>query len=344
MFEIGNHTIGSGRTFIIGEVGQAHDGSLGMAHAFVDMIADAGADAVKFQTHIAAEESTADEPWRVKFSYQDASRYDYWLRMEFTEDQWHGLARHAQDRDLVFLSSPFSIAAVELLIRVGVPAWKIASGEVSHRTMLSAVAETGLPILLSSGMSSQEEFDRVVDSLKNRGVDIATFQCYSAYPCSPEKVGLNMMDVFRKRYNCPVGLSDHSGTIYPGLAAVMLGADMLEVHVTASRTMFGPDVPASLTPEELQQLVEGARFIERMNANPVAKDACAEELAEMRKLFSKSVVAKTDLQAGSKIKPEHVTAKKPGTGIPADQIESVIGKTLLVDIRKDQQLEMNQLS
>jgi N-acetylneuraminate synthase len=120
---------------IIGEVAQAHDGSLGMAHAFIEAIAAAGADAVKFQTHIAAAESTPAEPWRVRFSAQDASRYDYWKRMEFTEEQWRGLKQHAFEKGLLFLSSPFSLEAVELLERVGVAAWKIASGETGNRPL-----------------------------------------------------------------------------------------------------------------------------------------------------------------------------------------------------------------
>src|ERR671939_371718 len=141
-----------GRCLIIGEVAQAHDGSLGLAHAFIDAIADAGAHAVKFQTHIAAAESTPGEPWRVKFSRQDASRYDYWKRMEFTEEQWHGLKQHADESGVQFLSSPFSVEAVELLTRVGVAAWKVASGEVSNQPMFQKMAETRWPILLSTGM------------------------------------------------------------------------------------------------------------------------------------------------------------------------------------------------
>src|SRR2546427_6005943 len=116
-----------GRCLVIAEVAQNHDGSLGAAHAYIDAVARAGADAVKFQTHIAAAESTAGEPWRVKFSRQDATRYDYWKRMEFTEEQWHGLKKHAEERGLLFLSSPFSVEAVELLERVGVPAWTAPS-------------------------------------------------------------------------------------------------------------------------------------------------------------------------------------------------------------------------
>src|SRR5262245_49617347 len=128
---------------IIGEVAQAHDGSLGMAHCFIDAIAQAGADAVKFQTHIAAAESTSTEPWRVKFSPQDATRYDYWRRMEFTEGQWQGLKHHVEDRGLKFLSSPFSLEAVDLLTRVGVAAWKIASGEAGNIPLFERIAGTG---------------------------------------------------------------------------------------------------------------------------------------------------------------------------------------------------------
>src|SRR5438093_2389865 len=167
-----SHHIKPGRCLIIGEVAQAHDGSLGMAHAFIDAIADAGADAVKFQTHIAAAESTPDEPWRVKFSQQEATRYDYWKRMEFTEEQWHGLKKHAHDKGLLFLSSPFSLEAVALLTRVGVAAWKIASGEVSNTSLFEGIVATRMPIILSTGMSALEEIDRAVEGLKRQDLPL----------------------------------------------------------------------------------------------------------------------------------------------------------------------------
>lgn len=335
----------SGKTFspshplIIAEVAQAHDGSLGMAHAFIDAIADAGADAVKFQTHIAEAESTPDEPWRVKFSLQDKTRYDYWKRMEFTEEQWFGLKEHAERRGLIFLSSPFSIEAVELLKKVGIAAWKVASGEVTNPLMLEAMAETRLPILLSTGMSTLQEIDEAVARIREKDLPFVVLQCTSMYPTPPEKIGLNMIPFFRERYGCPVGLSDHSGKIYPALAAVTLGATVIEVHVTFHRKMFGPDVPASITMEELALLVEGVRFIETMLANPVDKDTIALELAEMRRLFTKSVVARMDLPAGTVLKREHLTVKKPGTGIPAPQILTLIGRKLKRPVAKGEILK-----
>ncbi len=230
-----------GRCFIIAEVAQAHDGSLGSAHAFIDAIAQAGADAVKFQTHLADAESSQLEPFRVKFSRQDETRYDYWKRLEFTEDQWEGLARHAEGRGLVFLSSPFSLKAVELLDRLGMRAWKVASGEIANAPMLDRMAFTGKPILFSSGMSGLGEIRWAMDRVRSKVSEVSVMQCTTAYPCPPEKVGLNMLDVLRREFRCPVGLSDHSGTIFPGLAAVTLGIEVLEIHVTFNRDMFGPD-------------------------------------------------------------------------------------------------------
>lgn len=331
------------RALVIGEVAQAHDGSLGFAHAFIDAIAAAGADAVKFQTHLADAESTAEEGWRTKFSRQDADRRAYWRRMEFTEPQWLGLKQHADERGLVFLSSPFSDRAFELLQRIGTPAWKVASGELTNRPLLDRLAATGQPILLSTGMSPWAEIDGAVELVKARGNCLTVLQCTTAYPCGPEQVGLNLLDAYRRRYHCAVGLSDHSGTIFPGLAATVLGASALEVHVTLSREMFGPDVSASVTTAELRQLTDGVRFISRMMTNPIDKDAAAVAAAPLRTLFTKSVVVTTTLEAGSVLRPEHLTVKKPGTGIPASQLHLVLGSVLKRRIEADSLLQPDDL-
>lgn len=325
----------TGPCLVIGEIAQAHDGSLGFAHAYIDAIADAGANAIKFQTHIASAESTPAEPWRVKFSLQDESRYAYWKRMEFTEDQWAGLKRHAEEKGLLFLSSPFSGEAVELLQRIGVKAWKVASGEVKGSGMFEKMAATGLPLYLSTGMSTLEETDEIVKLVQSRKIPLVLMQCTTAYPCPPEKVGLNLLSLYRDRYNCAVGLSDHSGTIYPGLAAATLGISALEVHVTMSREMFGPDVRASVTTQELKTLVEGIRFIERMKSHPVSKNEMAAELQPVRALFTKSAVARMDLPAGTVLSMEHITFKKPGTGIPEQNVQQILHRRLLRAIKAD---------
>jgi N-acetylneuraminate synthase len=335
-FKIGDRTIGPGKPcMIVAEVAQGHDGSLGMAHAFIDAIANAGADAVKFQTHIASAESTLGEPWRIKFSDQESTRYDYWKRMEFTEEQWFGLKRHVDERGLIFLSSPFSSEAVDLLRRAGVAVWKVPSGETSNTPMLDQMLATGLPIILSTGISPLTEIDAAVERIKARGVPQVILQCTTAYPCPPEKVGINLIPFFRDRYGCAVGLSDHSGTIYPALAAATLGIQVLEVHVTFSREMFGPDVPASITTTELRQLVEGIRFIEKMMSNPVDKDVMALDAKELRDAFTKSIVARINLEAGTILGKDDLTLKKPGTGIPAARLPEIIGRRLKRPVAAD---------
>jgi N-acetylneuraminate synthase len=313
---------------VIAEVGQSHDGSLGTAHAFIDAIADAGADAVKFQTHIAAAESSPDEPWRVKFSPQDETRFDYWKRMEFTASQWRGLKEHADDRGLFFLSSPFSEEAVDLLADVGVAAWKIASGQITDLWMLERLAATGWPVLFSTGMSPIAEVVTAVEWARSKDLEVAVMQCTSAYPSGLEQAGLNVMQTFSDELDAPVGLSDHTGTIFPSLAAAALGAQLLEVHVTFSRQSFGPDVPASVTFQELATLVQGVRATETMLSHPVDKDAVAREMVGMRELFMKGIVARRDLDAGVELRAEDLTTKKPLRGLSAHLMHEVVGKRL----------------
>jgi N,N'-diacetyllegionaminate synthase len=319
---------GGALPFVIAEVAQAHDGSLGTAHAFIDAAAEAGADAVKFQTHIARAESTLDEPFRTRFSHEDRTRYEYWERMEFSKEQWSGLAEHAREKNLVFLSSPFSVEAVDLLSGLGMGAWKIGSGEVTNPLLMKAILETGKPILLSTGMSAMDEIERSVREIKQQAVPLVLFQCTSLYPTPLEKVGLNNLQIFKERFRCPVGLSDHSGSIYPALAAMALGADAVEVHVAFHRKMFGPDVSSSVTFEDLSRLAEGAGAMHRMRMNPVDKDDAAGELGSMRATFGRSLALVAPLPSGTLLEREMLTLKKPGTGIPVDHLEKVIGKRL----------------
>jgi N-acetylneuraminate synthase len=258
--------------------------------------------------------------------------------MEFTTEQWQALANHAKEKGLIFLSSPFSIEAVDLLERIGMPAWKVASGEVNNKSLLNRMLQTGKPILLSTGMSGFDEIDNAVSYIRQKNADFAVMQCTTAYPCPPEKVGLNLLPLLRERYQCAIGLSDHSGVIYPGLAAVTLGIEILEVHVTLSRDMFGPDIPASVTTGELGQLVEGVRFIERMRSHPMDKDAFAGEAQPLRNLFTKSIVASVDLPKGTVLEEKHLRIKKPGTGLPGERMKDLIGKQLMRDIKMDEQI------
>jgi N-acetylneuraminate synthase len=339
-FNIGNCLVGEGTpVFIIAEIAQAHDGSLGTAHAYIDAVAKTGANAIKFQTHIANAESSPDEKFRINCFPQDATRFDYWKRMEFSRAQWRDLATHALDKGLVFLSSPFSMEAVDLLDELDMAAWKIGSGETSNLPMLKKIAATGKPVLLSTGMSSWAEIDEAISTIRSMDADLALFQCTTSYPCPPEKIGLNLLGEFQSKYDCPIGLSDHSGTIFPSLAAVPLGAKLIEVHTVFSKECFGPDVNSSVTIGELGHLIQGVRFIESILNSPIDKDEQSIQLSDLSRLFGKSIYIRRDLPKGHVLSADDVSLKKPGTGIPAKRLNDVIGKRLTKSYQSNEQLK-----
>ena len=333
---IGKKVIGDDHpVFLIAEVAQAHDGSLGMAHAYIDAAAEAGVNAIKFQTHIADQESTIDEPFRVKFSKQDLTRYDYWKRMEFTPDQWAGLSEHAKDKNIIFLSSPFSVAAVQLLDKLGVPAWKVGSGEFKSQDLLNSMIDTKKPVLYSTGMSKWSEIDSVVDFCAKKTHPLVLFQCTSMYPTNSESIGINVMNQFRSKYNCPVGLSDHSGDIYSSLFAAANGANIIEAHITFDKRMFGPDIPASLTVDQFKFLSKTFNEFYKIKTNPVDKDKMAYELSHVRELFTKSIAPAYPLKKGMIIDEQMLLPKKPGTGIPYSSKNMIIGKRLIKSVEPD---------
>lgn len=337
-FEIAGHPVGAGAPcFIIAEVALAHDGSLGAAHAYIDVAARAGASAVKFQTHLADAESSDLETFRVRFSRQDVTRRDYWIRTAFTAEQWRGLADHSRERGLVFLSSPFSLEAAKLLDPL-VPAWKISAGELHTGPLLDFVATTKKPVILSTGLASWKEIEGAVELVRRKCDEIVLLQCTTAYPCPPERLGLNVIRQLAERFGCPVGLSDHSGTVYAGLAAAILGANMIEVHIVLSKDCFGPDVMASLTPTDLGKLVEGVRFVETAFRSPVDKDVEACDQVHLKKLFSKSIFAAKEIPKGQVIQIEDLSMKKPGFGIPANEIARVVGRRTQRHVEENEML------
>lgn len=344
-FTIGNHEIGAGqKPFLIAEIAQAHDGSLGYAHAFIDLAKECGADAVKFQTHIAREETTREEDFRVRIFPQDKTRYEYWQRMEFTPDQWAGLANHAREAGIIFLSSAFSFQAIELLERLEMPAWKVASGEVLNFPLLEAMCKTGKPVLLSSGMSAYEETDKAVDFVKKLGNPVGLFQCTTKYPTPLEDTGLNVMEDYALRYDIPVGLSDHSANPYVPVIAMARGASMIEVHLCLHPRQFGPDTSSSLTPDGFKML-SAARDVAYTVLNArVEKDAMSKDLEGVRGLFQRSLALKEDQAAGTILTADMMTLKKPGIGLPAARLESLIGKALARDVPHDRLLRDEDLA
>ena len=326
--------------FVIAEVAQSHEGSLGNAFAFAEVARDCGAHAIKFQTHIAAEESTPAEPWRIPFSKQDASRYEYWRRMEFTFDQWAELKAHCDRLGIVFLSSPFSIEACRWLDRLNVPAWKVASGEIHNPELTEFMIASRRPILLSTGLASPDEGIGAARSIAARGSDVALFHCTTQYPTPPDQEGLNVLsDYIAGLDPIPVGLSDHSGTEAAGTIASYLGASLLEVHLTLHEKAFGPDVSSSLTPDALARLVIASRNAWAMRQNPVDKAAQLGDLQKVRAVFTRSLVAARDIAAGETITREHIAYKKPAGGMGYEQIDTLVGRRATRAIARDQQFE-----
>ena len=320
--------------YIIADIGQAHEGSLGILYSYIDAIAQTGVDAIKFQMHIAEAESSQYEPFRVKFSLEDETRFDYWKRMGFSFEQWKGIKQHCDTLGLDFICSPFSNLAVDWLEEIGVKLYKIGSGEVTNFLILEKIAKTGKPVILSSGMSSYAELDQTVDFLKERQLDFSILQCTTAYPTMPEHYGLNVIQELKERYKVEVGFSDHSARIETCIAATALGASILEFHVVFDRQLFGPDAKASLTIQETKDLVLAVQNVATALSNPIDKNNNT-DFSELKQIFEKSLAVNKKLPKNHVITFDDLEAKKPkGFGVDALRFQEVIGKVLNRDLNQ----------
>ena len=322
------------RTTIIAEIGQAHEGSLGIAHSYIDALSRTGVDVVKFQTHIADSESGQEEPFRIKFSYEDKTRYDYWMRMEFSLEQWIGLKKHCDDLDLEFMSTPSCLAAVDLLEQVGVKRYKIGSGDLTNKLLIKKIADTKKPIILSTGMSSIEDINCSVNYLKKLDSKFSLLHCTSEYPMNPKNARMNLIDEYKNKFSCSIGYSDHSGTIFPSIAATTLGAEIIEFHVIFDKNMFGPDSTSSITIDETFELVKGVRCVEKLFSKNTQVDI-EESMNNIKNIFEKSLAVNKNLKKGHHISFDDLESKKPsGFGVPALDFEKVLGKRINKDIKK----------
>jgi N,N'-diacetyllegionaminate synthase len=262
---------------------------------------------------------------------EDETRFDYWKRMGFSLEQWKGIKHHCDHAGLDFICSPFSNLAVDWLEEIGVDCYKIGSGEVNNFLILEKIAQTGKPVILSSGMSSYIELDQTVQFLKDREVNFSILQCTTAYPTQPEEYGLNVIQELKKRYDVPVGFSDHSAKIETCIAATALGASILEFHVVFDRQLFGPDAKASLTLKETKKLVSAVQNIACALAHPIVKNN-NHAFATLKQIFEKSLAVNKNLPKNHLLTFADLEAKKPkGYGIPASSFQGVLGKKLKSD-------------
>ncbi|HEA29134.1 MAG TPA: N-acetylneuraminate synthase [Leeuwenhoekiella sp.] len=331
------------KPFIIAEIAQAHHGDFQKALDYVEALAKTGVSAVKFQTHIAEAESSIFEPFRVRFS-DDKTRFDYWKRMEFSLEQWQELKQSCEARGLEFMSSPFSNAAVDLLEKIGIKRYKIGSGEVNNFLLLQKVANTGKPLILSSGMSSFAELDETVAFLHRQNVEFSILQCTTSYPTLPKQFGLNVIQELKERYAVTVGFSDHSAKVETGIAAVALGAEILEFHAIFDRKNDpGPDASSSLEMEEITQLVKQVKTIYKAQQHLVDKRDNS-RFTELKGIFEKSLAINKDLPKGYALQFADLEAKKPKNhGINASQFEQIIGRKLNKSMKKWDFLNENEL-
>lgn len=324
--------------FIIAEAGVNHNGSISLAKQLIEVAAKAGADAVKFQTFIAEEVVSADAP---KAEYQkqttDASesQLDMIKKLELSKEDHQELMNYANNKNIMFLSTPFDERSVDLLVELGLPLIKISSGEITNHPFLEYIAKKGLPIILSTGMSTLEEVAEAVSVIKEAGCnDLTLLHCTSNYPARVEDCNLLAMKTMADTFDVPVGYSDHTPGIYVPLAATAMGACVIEKHFTLDKNLPGPDHRASLEPTELEEMVRGIRLVEKAWGSPVK--APVESELEVRDVARKSIVAKVDIPAGTVITEDMLAFKRPGTGVSPKDISTILGKKTKQLIKKDE--------
>jgi len=334
--KIGDRLIGPGEPcFIIAEAGVNHNGDIRLAKKLIDAAKEAGADAVKFQT-FKAEEVAA--PVAKKADYQKAttspeeSQLDMIKKLELSAKDFEELYSYAQKKGIIFLSTAFDKGSADLLQKLGVPAFKIPSGEINNFPFLKYIAGKGRPVILSTGMSTLKEVEKAVSVILQEGIkEIILLHCVSCYPARIEDTNLRAMETLKQAFNLPVGLSDHSLGIIVPVAAVALGACVIEKHFTLDKNLPGPDHKASLEPDELKEMVNGIRDIEKALGNGIKQPVAAEE--EVKQVARRSIVAVADIPKGTVITAEMLGVRRPGTGIEPARLNEIIGKKAKKNIK-----------
>lgn len=314
--------------FVVAEAGVNHNGDIALAKRLVQVAAEAGADAVKFQSFAADRLASPRTP---KAGYQllttgiEGSQRDMLRQLELSVDAHHELRAECEKHGVVFLSTPFDEVSADLLEALDVAAFKLGSGEVTNRLLLEHVGRKGRPVLLSTGMSYLDEVSEALRALTGAGCrDVVLLHCVSSYPAEPRDANLRAMTTMAGSFDRPVGFSDHTLGLETAIAAVALGACLIEKHFTLDRSLPGPDHRASLEPGELRELVAAIRSVESALGDGVKRPMPVE--TENRQVSRRSLAAAVDLRPGTVLTPASIRALRPATGIPANALEAVIGR------------------
>jgi len=342
---IGNRVIGAEHpVFVIAEAGVNHNGKVNLAKKLIDTAKKIGADAVKFQVFKAEAivTKTAEKAAHQKRGARDESQYEMLKKLELTEDEFKQLAAHAKRRNIVFLASAYDKESVDLLDELNVPAFKVPSAEITNLPLLKHIARKGKPVIISTGMSNLGEIKEALEAIKDEGVkDIILLHCVSNYPVKVEEVNLRAMKTLTQTFGLPVGFSDHTLGITVPIAAVVLGAAVIEKHFTLDRTLPGPDHMASLEPAEFRQMVNAIRGVEKALGDGIKRQTRSED--EVKKALRKSVVAKVEIPRGTTITEKMLDVKRPGTGMSPRDINKIIGRKAKKRIKPDELITFQKL-
>lgn len=332
------------KIFIIAEAGVNHNGSIELAKQLIDAAADAGADAVKFQTFKAdgvVTKNATRANYQVRNLGEDETQLEMLSRYELRYDDFIELKEYCDEKGIVFLSTPHSEDAIDFLEDL-VPAYKFGSGDLTNIPVLEYAAKKGKPMVLGTGMATMDEIKEALRAIHNQGnKDVVMLHCTSNYPCSLEEVNLRAMQTMQKELDCLIGYSDHTLGIFVTVMAVAMGACVIEKHFTLDRNLSGPDHKASLEPNELKDMVNAVRNAEKALGSGLKRPTESER--ETMKVARKSIVAKVDIQKGVKIKRDMLAIKRPGTGIEPQNIDKIIGKKSKRDIKEDTLISWSDL-
>jgi sialic acid synthase SpsE len=340
-FRIGEHPVGSGHpAYVIAEAGANHNRSLETAKRLIEVAAEAGADAIKFQTYSGKRIYSSKTPhFKYLEGVSDKPPGELLQEIELPREWQSPLARYASGRGIDFFSTPFDHDAVRELAELGVPVLKIASFEIVDLPLIRKAAETGLPLLISTGMATLGEIEEALGAASEGGAPaVGLMQCTSVYPAPAERANLRAMKTMREAFGVPVGLSDHTTGISVPIAAAALGAAFVEKHFTLDREMLGPDHPFALEPGELASMVAGVRDAESALGDGRKDGPSPEEREEMYVFARRSLIAARDLPKGTVLEPAMITVKRPGFGIKPKHLDLVLGRALKVDVEADEVL------
>lgn len=328
------------RVFIIAEAGVNHNGSLEYAKKLVDAAAEAGADAVKFQTFKAENlvcKTAEKASYQLETTDREESQFEMLKKLELSMDMHKELIEYCNQKNIQFLSTPFDIESLNLLERLGIHCIKIPSGEITNLPYLREVGKRKKKVILSTGMSTMDEVKAAISVLNNSGAkEVSVLHCNTQYPTPMKDVNLKVIPEMKKKLKISVGYSDHTKGIEIPIAATALGAEIIEKHFTLDRNMEGPDHKASLEPDELKAMVGAIRNIEKALGINQKQVSASEE--ENVKIVRKSIVAKQKIKKGTVFNQDNITVKRPGNGISPMRWDEIIGQTAVRDFEEDEQI------